>query len=120
MPAMEGAPMNAESVILDQLREMRAQIQRVQDDGSERGRLLWAEMNSQGKTLVAIEHRMTAVEGAVAGAKPTLEEYQKRMIQVNAAGWIGHKLWKFGGWLLAAVAGLYAARDQIVHWFAGK
>lgn len=112
--------MDANALILGQLQAMNARLDAIQAEGSERGRLMWKEVNDQGKMLVAISHRLGAVEKSVAGAQPTLNEVINLKARANGAGWLGKKLLVIGAALLTAAGWIYSARDAIWQWFAGR
>ena len=112
--------MDANALILGQLQDMNARLTAMQHEGSERGRLLWKEVNEQGKTLVAISHRLGTVEKSMEGAQPTLKEFSDMQAKAAGAGWLGRKLLLTGSAILGAAGWLYSVRDTIMHWFAGK
>jgi len=110
--------MDAETLML--LKSIQSRLDEVHREGGERGRRMWGEINEQKVTLVSINHRLGMVESAVAGAKPTLEDYKLQRDRVAAAGWLGKKLWWFGTLVIGAVGGIYAIKDYIIHWLMSK
>lgn len=112
--------MDANALILGQLQGINARLDAIQAEGSERGRMLWQEVNDQGKTLVAISHRLGTVEKSMEGAQPTLKQFTDMQAKAVGAGWLGRKLMLIGTGLLGAAGWLYSVRDTIWQWFAGK
>lgn len=95
---------------------VRIEIDQVRADGSKRGRDLWDQTNKQGELLIRVDERTKKVEEQLAEGKPTLAQYRTWYTRVEAAGWLGRKLWIIGGGLIGAVIAAYSYWDKITHW----
>lgn len=105
------------ALILDRLGRIETRMDADKADASESRRRVHEKLEQQGLTLVALDHRMAAVEKSVDSAAPTLSEFAQRKAQAQGAGMLGRALWYIGGWLLGGAAGIYALRDQIYTWW---
>ncbi len=85
------------------------------------------ELDSNAKTLMALDHRLTTAiaaldnrigtaEKSIGEAAPKLREWTDTQEKVRAAGWLGDKVLKFGMWLIALLGWVIAMREQIVGW----
>lgn len=95
---------------------LRVEIDTVREDGSKRGRDLWDQTKKQGELLIRVEERMKRVEEQIAESKPTLSDYRTWKTRVEAAGWMGRRLWILGGALITFAIWLYSSWDKIIHW----
>ncbi|MGF6253765.1 hypothetical protein [Ensifer sp. LBL] len=107
-------------IILDQIRDLGALIERREEQADARRRDLWKEINGLNLYMVremsAILARVEAVEKAVASASPTLSDYQDMRKKAEGAGLLGRTLWRIGGWLIAGASTLYAT----YQWLQGR
>lgn len=93
------------------------------------------ELDANAKALMLLDHRLTTAIGgldnrigvaekSIGEAAPKLRDWTDTQKKVEAAGWVGDKLYKFGIWMLACLGWIIAMREQIAAWLkmtmAGK
>lgn len=106
--------------IAAQLDRIEHNLRLVQEEGAERGRRIWEEINNQGQTLAVIKHRVDVVEKSVAGQAPTIAEVTAMRHRAEGAGWLGRNLWKLAVTSIGFAGWVYSARETIAHWLTGR
>lgn len=115
--------MDAGSLILEQLRDLKQDIQQIRDDGSKRGRDIWEKLNGQDVTLALLGDRLGRVEQKISGQELTLQEYQDLKKKAEGAGWLGRRLLWLGSFVLGAAGWIYASWSTItaaLKWLLGR
>lgn len=97
----------------DGFREIRNQLAASEGKASESRRIMHQNQHQASLALQDLQHRMTAIEGEFAAAKPTLSEFHEIKAQVRGARKFGRWLWAVGTLLLAAAAWLTIKWDAI-------
>lgn len=106
--------MDASALIIDRLQAMDARLAKIENDGAERGRRLWEEVNSLRDMMIRQEVRVANIESGFASAKPTIDDVHAMKLKAAGAGLLGRALWVTGGWLMAGAVWVYASWEYVV------
>lgn len=115
--------MDAASLILEQIRDLKKDLQEIRSDGSKRGRDIWDKLNGQDVTLALLGDRLGRVEDKISGQELTLQEYQDLKKKAEGAGWLGRRLLWFGSVVLGAAGWIYGSWSTItaaMKWLLGR
>lgn len=115
--------MDASTLILEQIRDLKKDLQQIRDDGSKRGRDIWDKLNGQEVTLAVLGDRLGRVEEKISGQELTLQEYQDLKKKAEGAGWLGRRLLWVGSLVLGAAGWIYASWSTIastLKWMIGR
>jgi len=88
------------AVMQEQLRSIAAGM----NEAREARKAQYLQSEKQSETLMKIEHRLEKVETFVAGASPTLAEFNALKLKAQGAGTLGRWLWILAGASIGAVA----------------
>ncbi len=100
-------------VIGDRLSSLEQRISQSDQASSTSRAKIHQELESLGRTCLAIDLRVQAAEKALALASPTLQEVVDTKLKVKAGGIVAWGLWKVGVLLIGAVAFLYTFWDRV-------
>ncbi len=88
------------AVIQEQLSNIAADMK----EAREARKAQYGQAEQQNITLLKIEHRLEKVESFVAGASPTLLEFNALKLKAQGAGAFGKFLWLLAGVTISAAA----------------
>lgn len=115
--------MDAASLILEQIRDLKGDLQEIRKEGSKRGQDIWRKLSDQDTQLALLGDRLGRVEGKLSGQELTLQEYQDLKKKAEGAGWLGRRLLWLGSFVLGAAGWIYASWSTItaaLKWLIGR
>lgn len=75
---------------------------------------IFAAIDAVKDQISHMDKRIYVVETKVTSIVPVTQDFQNLRLKAEGAGWMGKSLWAIGGWLIGAVAALYAGWQFLV------